>query len=654
MTELTVRTDRSLIRAAARSVRYAVVTVVAPVAQKAAERQPIDVAFVLDRSGSMSGEKIELARDAILQGLGMLQPRDRFAVVAYDDHIDVVMPLTSASREAREHAEHRLRVFKARGGTDLGGGWLKGCLQLAEAQGGGATARCLLMSDGQANHGITDPGELERHARELRGRDIVTSTFGVGERFDERLMSGMARAGGGHGYFIQHTRQIGDLLTSELGESLDIVERNAHLTVTLPDTAELELLNDFDVTREHGSTRVRLGNLVSGQSIAVVLKLTLPSGSMGQRTSIQVRVDADDSALDASPVEQQWTWASHEDNDAQPRDAAVDLEVATVYAARARRDALERNRHGDYQGAQQILTQTARRVDRYAGDSPALLAVASSLRHEREEFSHQMSEMSMKQAHHFSGNALMNRSPAGKARRVQFDAEQFAITLHEGVPVVKIAGVRAAIATGTPVSFGLRSLHVLGDDYPLQPQLAPGVTAESIGRHLGAPIDVVLGSDILARYQVLLDLGGRRLVFSRGDLGCDGVSLRMPLKQAVPSAEIAIGSRRGVAFLDTGARLSYMDPTCISTPPVGREKDFFPLLGEFETDVYDVDVELAGLRFRGRFGVLPAGLQQRMAQLGAQWVVGAELLQQFPVVFDLRNDRILLVQGEMSFLAGIM
>ena len=84
MNELTARTDRSLIRAAGGSVRHVAVTLVAPVSDRDKKRPPVDVAFVLDRSGSMGGEKIELARDAILQGIAMLQPADRFAVVAYD------------------------------------------------------------------------------------------------------------------------------------------------------------------------------------------------------------------------------------------------------------------------------------------------------------------------------------------------------------------------------------------------------------------------------------------------------------------------------------------------------------------------------------------------------------------------------------------
>ena len=140
-------------------------------------------------------------------------------------------------------------------------------------------------------------------------------------------------------------------------------------------------------------------------------------------------------------------------------------------------------------------------------------------------------------------------------------------------------------------------------------------------------------------------------MFSHGSLGCDGVSLRTPLQMDVPSAEIRIGARHGIAFLDTGARLSYIDPAAVTGRPVGREKDFFPLVGEFETDIYEVDIELAGLQLRGRFGMLPQQLEQSMAALGAQWVIGSELLQQFPLVLDLQHHRIMIVHQQPSFMA---
>jgi Ca-activated chloride channel family protein len=120
----------------------------------------VNLAFVLDRSGSMSGEKISLAKRAIETAVDRLLPTDRFAVVCYDDRIDVVVEGTSASREAKTNAIERLRSIDARGSTDLGGGYLRGAEQVALAMAEPGVNRVLLLTDGLANQGITDPVEL--------------------------------------------------------------------------------------------------------------------------------------------------------------------------------------------------------------------------------------------------------------------------------------------------------------------------------------------------------------------------------------------------------------------------------------------------------------------------------------------------------------
>src|SRR5512134_544002 len=94
-----VRADRPLIRAEARSRRYLRVEIQAPKAPSRAGRLPVNLAFVLDRSGSMSGGKIEKAREAVVQGIRSLGPEDRFAVVAYDDKVEIVVPSTAATAE---------------------------------------------------------------------------------------------------------------------------------------------------------------------------------------------------------------------------------------------------------------------------------------------------------------------------------------------------------------------------------------------------------------------------------------------------------------------------------------------------------------------------------------------------------------------------
>src|SRR5262245_39226986 len=169
---LTVLTDRSLIPAAGQSVRHVLVAFTAPEPARASSRPPVNVSLVIDRSGSMGGQKIDLARAAVVQALRMLRSPDRFSVVCYDQEVDVLVPATPATSEAVKNAIDRVGALQARGSTDLGGGWLKGCEQIAEHLDHEQIGRCLLLTDGLANHGIVDHGELTRHADALRQRSV--------------------------------------------------------------------------------------------------------------------------------------------------------------------------------------------------------------------------------------------------------------------------------------------------------------------------------------------------------------------------------------------------------------------------------------------------------------------------------------------------
>jgi Ca-activated chloride channel homolog len=262
---LEVQSDRSLIRAGASSTRYVRISFTAPESRGAGARLPVNVALVLDRSGSMGGQKIALARSAAQQALSLLGADDRFAVVVYDQIVDVLVESTPATSEARRHAKDALARTEARGSTDLCGGWLRGCEQVGLALNEGTLGRCLLLTDGLANHGITDRGELLRHAAELRARGVATSTFGVGADFDERLLRDIAQRSGGNFYFLEHPQQIPDLLASEMGETLEVIARRATLLVELPAGASAEPLGAREFAHRQGVLEIDLGDLISGQ-----------------------------------------------------------------------------------------------------------------------------------------------------------------------------------------------------------------------------------------------------------------------------------------------------------------------------------------------------------------------------------------------------
>ena len=250
-----IQTDRELIRAAGKSRRYLLVRLRAPEPVQVTKRPPVNVAIVLDRSGSMDGSKLQLAKEATRKALGLLGRQDRFSLVVYDDQIDVLVESTGASAESLDLALRKLDSIAARGSTDLGTGWLRGCEQVAAHLADEAVGKCLLLTDGLANRGITSHDDLAGHGEQLRARHVNTSTFGIGVDFDERLLAAMARAGGGHFYYIRTAAQIPDFLTSELGETLEVVARDVRVELSAPEGVSLRLLSDFRSERQGTASR---------------------------------------------------------------------------------------------------------------------------------------------------------------------------------------------------------------------------------------------------------------------------------------------------------------------------------------------------------------------------------------------------------------
>ena len=423
-TSLRARTDRRFVRSTHRSERFVLVELEAPPAAQKPTRDPVNLAFVLDRSGSMSGAKIELAKRAIETAVDRLLPTDRFAVVCYDDRIDVVVEGTSASREAKTNAMERLRAIDARGSTDLGGGYLRGAeqvaLAVADAGSGQGVNRVLLLTDGLANQGITDPAELTKHAGELRARGVTTTTFGVGEDFDEALLQGMADAGGGHFYFIGNAAQIQDLIASEVGELLQVVARDVNLVITAPDGLEPRTLSPYGIERRGSRHHVLVGDLVAEQRIEVVLRLKFQYGTVGQELGILVAVTDREGVLlaaGATPVGVGWQYADDATNDAQERDRSVDRAVARLFAARARQGAVSHNRLGDFREARRELRHVAERIAGYAGRDPELRSLVKALHDEEDRWAAPMPEMARKVQHAQASYALRSRAPDGRANR---------------------------------------------------------------------------------------------------------------------------------------------------------------------------------------------------------------------------------------------
>jgi Ca-activated chloride channel family protein len=421
----TLRTDRSLIRAGGGSERFVLAELVAPTPSRdpAHRRPPVNLAFVIDRSGSMAGRgKLDLAKQGVLDALDRLEPTDRFSVVTYDQEIDIVVASTQASGEARRLAVSALAQIGPRGSTNLGEGWLRGAEEVASHLQAEDVNRVLLLTDGLANIGITDVTQLAGHAAQLRKRDVATSTIGVGEDFDETLLQQMADAGGGHFYFAGSLVEIRDHLTSEVGEALDVSVRGATLTATPPKGVSVSALTPHPC-EEHGAVNIlQLGDLVSGQVARVVVRLRFPSGAFGTDAALLFALADTDGVLAASgafaPTGLSWRFVSDAESHGQPRDRIVDRAVAELFASRARQESVGLNRVDDWDGAARALISVARRIASYAGSDPELRAFVHELSFvETARMSAPMPEMSRKSMYFASSNLSRGRDATGKSRK---------------------------------------------------------------------------------------------------------------------------------------------------------------------------------------------------------------------------------------------
>lgn len=420
---LTVRTDRPLLRTAPACTRHLLTSFTLPDRRPGdeavrPERPPVNVAIVLDRSGSMSGDKIALAREAVHQALGMLGPRDRFSLIVYDNVVDVLAAGATADDANRRIALARLGEIDARGSTDLASGWMTGADSLRALVAMTPVNRVLLLTDGLANVGITDADRLVQLAAGVKADGIRTSTFGVGEDFDEELLRAMAEAGGGNFYFIEQATAIPGLLTAELGDVLEVVARDAKLVLVTPPGVTVSTPQRWKVTQRGSAVHVELGDLAAGQSLDVLLALKFPEGEAGIGLRVGVGfADADNAFL--VPVETvEWRYAEQPAVDAQPRDVEVDRATASAYAAQARTEAVRLNRAGNLAGAARGLRSTARRIREYAGDDQVLWSVAEELEREEQDYgARPMTPLELKSAMFHAYRVQSDKDESGRSRR---------------------------------------------------------------------------------------------------------------------------------------------------------------------------------------------------------------------------------------------
>ncbi|HEY3822016.1 MAG TPA: VWA domain-containing protein [Polyangiaceae bacterium] len=359
--------------------------------EQTAPRAPLSVHIVLDTSGSMSGPAIDDARQAAEAVVEKLAPTDDFSMVTFSDTAHLLIadgPLGPRRAQALE----RIHGVHADGGTNISSGL---DLAYAQAHSAGIPADAvrivMLLSDGHANGGDTDPQHLAQRASTAFQEGVETSAFGLGPDFDAALMSRIADRGAGGYYYLADSSQIGPALEREIDARLQPVATAVELRVRLrADVSATKVFGSRELSsaeavavraqevaidqreKKRGITGDRDFDAVGGMRFfipafaradrhATMITLALPAGT-GERSVASVEVRYKDRLLSKNVTREvpvKMRWAASDAESAATEDASVERMVLAFGAGETILDAADRVDRGDRSGARQELEERA-------------------------------------------------------------------------------------------------------------------------------------------------------------------------------------------------------------------------------------------------------------------------------------------------------
>ena len=202
----------------------------------------------------------------------------------------------------------------------------------------------------------------------------------------------------------------------------------------------------------------------------------------------------------------------------------------------------------------------------------------------------------------------------------------YPLHLREGHLYLEAEGVLWLLDTGAPLSFGRSGPVIAGRRFEVGVTSA-GLDASSLSAMVNVECEGLLGADVLAELDWILDLRGGAARASAGELVHAGTSVSLENFMGIPIVEARVGAETCRLFFDTGAQISYLeDDRLASWPRREQITDFYPVIGQFQIDVHEVEIELGAVRRPIRCGALPASLQGLLAMAGVAGIVGHEIV----------------------------
>ena len=377
----TIELDRSLL--AADTIQRAVMklSLRAPEFASAKERPPVNLAVVLDHSGSMGGDKIERAKDAAIEALHRLGPRDLFSLVTFDHEVETVVPPQSAANT--EWIEGRIRGIRSRGNTAIFAGVSQAAAEIRKnIEDRRYVPRILLLSDGMANVGPSTPEDLGRLGAALMKEGIAVSTIGVGSDYNEDLMTRLSQNSDGNAYFAVKSSDLSRIFSAELGDVLSVAARQVTIEISCADGVRPLRIIGRDGRIRGNTVELTLNQLYGGQEKYALVEVEIPAVRAGDERAIAVASCRYSDAVTQRDGSTSGRLSARFTRDEKAVTTSVNVkvqsDVAVNMAAAAIDDAIALNDRGRKVEAAQKLQEESARLSRLAKDYNVPQAAAAA------------------------------------------------------------------------------------------------------------------------------------------------------------------------------------------------------------------------------------------------------------------------------------
>jgi Ca-activated chloride channel family protein len=234
-------------------------------------RLPVNLALVIDRSGSMEGEPLEYVKRACAYVVDMLGPDDILSIVTFEESVDILMPARRVTDPALIK-QHLARIVPGNT-TNLFDGLYAGGAQVASVPQAGFVARVVLLTDGEPTAGLKDFQSIVGQVADLKARGITVTALGFGPEYNEELLAGIARRSGGNYTFIARPEQIPEVFQREVASALGTTAQNVRLTLHLPRGCTVTQCYGAPVTFGPRTAEIALPDLERGASLTKLFEV---------------------------------------------------------------------------------------------------------------------------------------------------------------------------------------------------------------------------------------------------------------------------------------------------------------------------------------------------------------------------------------------